>query len=509
MLRQFTALALALLLTAGPGASRAGDAGDLSQLLAETNAAHAQIDAPRAALDAYRYDFDGGGPLFSREDGALLRVYDPASPALRDPLPAAEARAEAGWLLRLLRTQYGPYVWAGGDGVFGAAEAELLAALPETGTISLAEYRALLIRALSFIGDTHLSLDGHSFAPDLALFADESRDYYRKDGAFYTDAACTDRVRTIDGQDPAAFLKRAVGQKGELTWYLYRLAPRGEALSCQVRSGRGTYTADLHPAVSLDALPAPQAAYTYEVRGGVPVAALNRCVFGDGDQSGWTNQNDEADKRAFLAAAGELKGSPAAVLDLSRNPGGNGDLPPEWFLRYTGRRARQNYCTLRIRAGDAWLRAGYGAETEADCAALRAGQDAYHAAAGLVADGAYYTGTPEPQFLENPGRVLFVLTSRATASAAESFTDLLHNLENTVTIGANTAGCLTGAANYALALPYSGLSLQFGECLFCWEPSYFREGAGLEPDVYLTGDALEQRLDWFLTRYAGMVPRGE
>lgn len=505
MIQQLAALLAALSLAAGVGAPQSKDAADFSALLSETNAAHAKIDAPRADLDRYRYDFDSGKPLFTLEDGKLLRVFDQEHLDLHDPLPVEEARAEVGWLMRLLRTQYGLYTWSGGDTAFDQAEAELLAALPQSGTIDLADYKTLMIKHLSFIGDTHLSFDGHNFAPDVQLFADESRAYYRStDGVFYTDAACTNAVHSIDGLAPENCLKRAIDQDGGLTWYLYRIAPHAQTLTVMVETASDVYPVTLHPAISLDSRPADEANYVYRVVGGIPHMELNLTVFGKDDQSGWTNQNDEDDKKAFLSSADAIQKYPAAVLDLSHNPGGNGELPFEWFYRYTGTQAQQNYCTLRIRAGDVWLRSGYGAQTEEECAAIRAENDTYHAQDGLRADGAYYVSAPAPQFLEQPDRVLFVLTARRTSSAAEGFTDLMHNLQNVVTIGANTGGVLTNGANYGLALPYSGLFFQFGECLFYWDPSYFQEGVGLAPDVYLTGDRLQERLNLFLARYAGM-----
>lgn len=504
MVQQLAALLAALSLTAGATAPLTQDAREFSALLTETNAAHAQIDAPRADLATYRYDFGNGKPLFTVEDGARLRSFDQDNLDLHDPLPADEARAEVGWIMRLLRTQYGLYQWSGGDEAFGKAEAALLAALPQTGSIDLREYKALLIEHLSFIRDTHFSVDGHNMQPDLTLFSDESRAYYRKDGAFYTDAACTDAVRTLGGQAPESYLKRAIGQNGELTWYAYTLAPHAETLPLKVETACGSYTATLRPAVSLDSRERPETNYEYHVTGGVPFIELNRTVFGEGDQSGWSNQNDEADKQAFLASAEAVKEYPAAVIDLSFNPGGNGDLPPAWFHTLTGVDAQPNYCTLRIRHGETWLRTAYGAQTAEEIAGTLASQDAYFSETGLTIDGNYYVGAPEPQFLEHPEQVLFVLTSRGTASAAEGFTDILHNLQNVVTIGANTGGVLTNGANYGIALPYSGLFFQFGECLFYWNPSYFSEGAGMAPDVYLTGDNLDERLNLFLARYAGM-----
>lgn len=503
MVQQLAALLAVLSLTTGVSVPLSGNAAEFAALLAETNAAHAKIDAPSADLERYRYDFTNGKPIFTLEDGKLIRAFDQNNLDLHDPLPADEARAEVGWLMRLMRSQYGLYTWSGGDAAFDKAEKAMLAALPQTGAIGLAEYKAMMIENLSFIGDTHLNFDSHGFAPDLQLFADESRAYFRKGGLFYTDAACTDVVHAVDGQAPETYLKRAIGQNGALTWYLYKLAPHADALAVKVETARDSFTAKLYPAVSLDSRTAADANYTYHVEGGIPVMELNSTVFGKGDQSGWSNQNDEDDKQAFLSSAETIKQYPAAVLDLSHNPGGNGDLPPEWFYRYTGERAQPNYCTLRIRPSDVWLRSGYGAENAEQCAALRAQLDAYHQAGGLTVDGSYYVGAPDKQFIEQNDQVLFVLTSRHTASAAEGFTDLMHNLQNAVTIGANTGGVLTNGANYGIALPYSGLFFQFGECLFYWDPAYFREGAGMEPDVYLTGERLDERLNLFLRRYAG------
>ena len=56
-------------------------------------------------------------------------------------------------------------------------------------------------------------------------------------------------------------------------------------------------------------------------------------------------------------------------------------------------------------------------------------------------------------------------------------------------------------ANYNMAMPYSGLYLQFGECMQYFDPSYFRESYGMEPDLYLTGKNLQKRLKKFFKTY--------
>ena len=64
-------LSLTLLLTAcGP----AGEGDAFSKLLAETAEKNAALNAPAGELDAYRYDFDRGGPLLTEAEFSLLRL---------------------------------------------------------------------------------------------------------------------------------------------------------------------------------------------------------------------------------------------------------------------------------------------------------------------------------------------------------------------------------------------------------------------------------------------------
>lgn len=121
---------------------------------------------------------------------------------------------------------------------------------------------------------------------------------------------------------------------------------------------------------------------------------------------------------------------------------------------------------------------------------------------GLKKSGKYYYYQyPKHQYLENGGRQIYVLTSRRTSSAAEAMTDALKNIENTVTIGTNTGGVLINMANYYMAMPYSGLFFQFGESLQHFDDSYFQESYGMEPDIYLTGKNLDERLEKFFRIY--------
>lgn len=93
------------------------------------------------------------------------------------------------------------------------------------------------------------------------------------------------------------------------------------------------------------------------------------------------------------------------------------------------------------------------------------------------------------------------MARRLTFSAGEGLVHALTNVENTLIIGANTAGAFSGTNLSTFQLPYSGLPFSFGQHLICWNTDYFREGYGLAPDIYLTGTNTDKRLGLVIQRY--------
>lgn len=481
------ALALALLLTAcGPSAGPAPiptptdppaatpmpDEAVFAELMAEVEARNRGIDAPVEDLDRFKYDFEGGGPLLTGEEWGML-----GSEEAPDTLTVADARAEVDYLFRLLRTRYGLYTWFGGDETFGAAEERALSALEGREEIPTWEYRNLLLASLDFLNDGHFTLEGRRMGEHQPLFCNEDLLFDRRDGAFYLEDR---RLKAVDGEDPAAYLKRAIGPEGELTWKLY--AP-----------GRGvvehTVTLTFDDGAELVGLP-PVRDTEYTIgtgstpflmveQDGALIIQMDEMTFGPGDGVSDKLMGDGAAEADFVASAEAAQDHAVAVVNLTRNHGGNGDLPLRWFRAFMGEEPQPNYATLGLNP--------FGWEPRT----------------GEVQEGDYRVRRPSPQYLEREdGPFLVVLTSGDTASAAEGFTDLVHNLGRTLVIGSNTGGCLTGSQTwFDMRLPWSGLTMAWGADLFYWPQDYFQEGVGLEPDIYLTGGNQGIRLAQFMARY--------
>ena len=463
-------LSVTLLLTAcGP----VGESDAISQLLAATAEKNAALNAPTEVLDAYRYDFEQGGPLLTEAEFSLLRREEKTVGILT----GEEARAEVDYLFRLLRTYYGLYTWFGGDEAFAAAEEQVLHALEGREEIPVGKYQQLLKEALGFVQDGHFGIGGSSTLEPSALYCAEESLFDYRDGTFYGGEDLKRKVTAIQGEDPANYLKRAIGPEGELTWKLYRTDVASGRSSAVVTYADGEETLILDPA-GMDPLDQGKETFQRGTLAGAELLQMTSMPFVPGD-AGPEWGYDWATVEVFLAAAEEARTSDGVlVVDLTANPGGNGNLPGAWFRAFTGETPEPNYATLCLDPCDWTCREGE------------------------VKEGDYRVRRPEEQYLEREeGPFLVVLTSHGTASAAEAFTDLTRNVGRSLIIGSNTGGCLTGSQTYRGYLPWSGTELAWGLDLFIWPEGYFAEGVGLEPDVYLTGTDQEARLELFLQRY--------
>lgn len=457
---------------------------ELRAVMEEINEKNMELDAPQDSTSQYRYNFKNNRPKVTKKDNDLMwKDYDKKN--VKKTLSAAAAKKEVHWLFRLLRSQYGLYTYYGGDASFEKAKDMII---KEIGTdpITAKKYQKLLHKHLGFITDAHLAIGEELFNAPVRLFSDESVHYYKEGEQFFAEGSQEDALVEINGTRPDTYLKRAIDENGYLTYYPYAmLKQKKDSWSCQVKyqSGR-TENITLHPAEysyqdTIDQL------YRYEHYDGAAYVEMNQAYMED----------DYCIKarRQFLKDTTDMKKQKTLIIDLQNNTGGDGTLIDQWFLKYTGKALLPNYSTLRIRP--VWINSAKELKE----------WDEFCIEYGLEKSGKfYYCQTPDHQYLKNKTRQMFVLTSRRTSSAAEAMTDAVRNIENSVVIGTNTGGVLINMANYSMAMPYSGLYLQFGESMQYFDNDYFTESYGMEPDIYLTGKDLDKRLELFFETYANI-----
>lgn len=105
----------------------------------------------------------------------------------------------------------------------------------------------------------------------------------------------------------------------------------------------------------------------------------------------------------------------------------------------------------------------------------------------------YYVTTTQKEYLPND-TTIFVLIDKNVASSAEWFVEALDTLENVIFVGTNTSGCMLSKQSIRCRLPYSGIEVIYGDEISIGS---IREGTGFEPDVWVGGnDILERVVDF-------------
>ena len=99
--------------------------------------------------------------------------------------------------------------------------------------------------------------------------------------------------------------------------------------------------------------------------------------------------------------------------------------------------------------------------------------------------------TEDDEFIEND-KIIIIFASKYSASSAELFMDMAHNVANTVIIGENSRGALKGGEGVHFTLPHSSIRVDYGINTHILPEGHFEELRGLEPDIWVHADDAEK-----------------
>lgn len=427
------------------------------ELLAEVNAEHQSIR--RGEIDPTPYLRTS----ITEEEGLKVWDYVRAQGEDFDPdrqLTRAEAEEDVAWLFDALYYSYAFYDYLGGPAVFDAAESAVLQELEGKDSLTARELQDLLIGHLGFIKDGHFNINGVQTACRKAPFFFRQVAFVPTEDGWRTVGGRT--VESVDGhEDLDELFKRSISRQGDLVYYPVLLEDVAfdmqsefqqhacsEKLTVRYADGSAqTLTAEPFQRYS-EEVDADNVTEYYK-NGEIPVFALNMC-----DDAA----ADEADAAAIMVAR-----APVGMVDLRTNPGGSDLICNLWLRRYTHTERNNMYRNQYV---------------------MNVFSGPFSGADGWV---------------ENDGRVLIVLTGKRAASAAETFVDMAHNVENVLFIGENTSGAQVTSAAYHIQLPHSKCVVTMGHGLFVvpqdWD--YYEELRGYEPDIWVpAAEAEELAVKW-------------
>lgn len=378
---------------------------------------------------------------------------------------AAQAEADLQYFFDYLRGNYGLYLYFGGDEVFGAAKEEILRQVREEETLTVERFSEILWENMRFIQDGHFSIDNKgtlkSLIPHFFIeipFHKTENGYQSEDGKL---------VSAVEGYDDLDLLfKRSLSRDGDIVYYPVVMMEYLNGMSAcpplqLTYEDASTQLLFAEPYQRLETdITASEVTRMSTVEGIKSFASIG-CYM-----------------RRFSEAAKELKTEPLSIVDLRFNRGGNYTTLSEWFVNYAGRQVPAHCICIgaKIPDGNGYSLQGY--------MELEKGKAMY----------------ADPDDFVSNDNLLVVLTSKRSASGAELFVDMTHNLENTLIIGENTAGCLQGTGGMVLTLPYSRLKFSCGIAANLWPEGQFSEGYGLEPDLWCPAVYAEEAAINFLKK---------
>ncbi len=448
---------------------------ELLTLLETVNAEHKAIVKPeideaaiikRWARDISKYTLD----------------YQIAGSMTNGVLTAQQAKNDVNVLFHYLQTKYGLYEYFGGDEVFDAArEAAILEACDAAGTLTPDELASILVSNLSFIDDAHFTIADQQVSGKVLPFHYRDVAFAKTENGYRT-VTGNKCVVSVDGyEDLEALFRRSIASDGSIVYYPIVLARR----TMQERKVNPDFTPgdlkihyDDGTTQTLSAIPfrlgsdGEKAVVELYKNQSVPVLFSREMGF---DEAG------DPDGQAFLAYAEKLKNEPMLFLDLRSNAGGNATLPYKWLQSYTGASVTSNSYTICQNPSAPGGRFYVSPHT------LTEVLGSHEIGGGLT------VGEGQPDSFVRNDNLIIVLMGKNTASAAESFVDLLHNVENVLFVGDNTSGCLIGSAGKPAKLPCSLIPVQLGETMRIFpEGEHFEEMRGFFPDLWVPAAQAEE-----------------
>lgn len=447
----------------------------MKQFMEEINQAHQAIQKPVIKFANYLHEA-------SSDDLNLFEYQQERDFDSELPMTMEEVREDADILFRALQTAYGPYYHFGGDEAFGAAKAALLEDCAKETPLTAGYFAEAIPRHLSFMGDGHFNVNGQRVSQPYLGYA-YTQVPFIKTVEGYMALNEKNIVASVEGWELDELFRRSIMQDGSVVWYPVVMTESQGDLEWKPDDITVHFTDGSQRTLSADPWESwyeeSERTVDLQYNQGVPVLFVRNMGFDEAI-------DDELGRR-FLEYAAELKDEPALIIDLRSNGGGNSILPLKWFQEYAGQFVPTNYQGIAY-----W--------TEQDMREYCADRSnpyytSWESMTGLAAQipisDAYMKCFDQPDAFIPNDRLLILLTGKNTASAAETFTDVAHNLENTLVIGQNTYGMLTSNAYTVIYLPNSGASVGLGSDLNFFPEGDFEEFKGYQPDLWTNGDAEE------------------
>ena len=466
----------------------------LSDILKITNARREQYLSPSVEIAK-----ELGAGLASRSFDYMETFF--TRETQEDYISSADAISDAELLFASMREYYPGYAYFGGDDVFLPIFEEILNYLRETETWAVSDFAYTIYESLKpYIKDNHFKIGDHVFSVNYLFYTNASAIFDKTDNGFRHRGNGL-YVDEVHGYDLDTLFRLALDPSGGFYYTPIAMLPDAddfaEYIVLNIVYANGAQT--VIPLYLQISVRFPWQNVSLHNERDFPVVTVRRM---DSEHPDWQLHEDAS---RFISFAYELQNDPVVIVDARSNGGGYGYMPQKWLHALTGKIVSSKHISFTARSEQEiqqWIEDG-SERDEGEWRGISRVSDILTYSPNLMAHGDHVIRYSPSEIIRRE-QLLILLIDRFTASAAETFTNLMLSVENTLIIGQNTSGSINFDAIYPTRLPLSGLFFQHGHTMYIFPIGFF-EGRGLEPDIWTNGDALYATIN-MLERYFEQTP---
>ncbi|MEE1218629.1 MAG: S41 family peptidase [Ruminococcus sp.] len=439
-----------------------------------------------ATYDEAEYMIDHKNANFTEEE--IEKLFTSAY----DSVTKEKAKEDVDMLFRVLKHLYAGYTYFGGDEAFNKAKEDIIANIDayEKSKISQQAFSDLIIKPFTFVKDSHFAVLGKHPCEEAYTYYESSKmEFFKTDSGYFT---VIDDERFYLPKEYEDYLKITIGKSGELVYGIFNVATEAEKekLPVEITLSSGSNAKNIKLDWIISEVGGDQASQAkYSEINSVAISSLSDMTL---TEYNFQEMNDFLNNSKKHA---EYKNS---ILDLRENNGGDPAINLMWIYGYTGELSDINHKTITFK-GDFYSDISeqineiidmnlYSKFDMMDSTISEISNKVLNNS-GIVNSDGLFNIKPD-SFISNPNN-LFVLQGKNNSSAGEAFLMMLDGVENVLSVGTNTNGCIHTGNVIIVYLPNSGVPVMYSGSIVAGLDKEF-DVYGLEPDIYIASEDAQE-----------------
>lgn len=449
------------------------------------------------SLSKYMYNYSPNELGIEEEELLYLTTPLAASNNISDlsfmTIKKEDAIDDIQFLFQVLKYSYAGYSYFGDDNTWEAAKSNMIdEIISYKQEITISELEQIILKYLSFVQDGHFTVNFVSPLKHYNFYYNQEFEIEKDTTGYYINLDNENYyIESIDNNtDVEIYVKPSINKNGNLCYYISFLSVDNAVNPLEITLKAGDRYKNVKIRLHKNNAAFHQNSkdiYDYSNLEGIPVFTVR--------SFGFTEELE-----SFMESAKQANKEDIIILDIRGNRGGQDIAPFAWFQNFTGEIPQIQITTIRL----ANLINNHITKSAAETVNYESLSEDFkqlfqkEMEIANCKENKWYITEENKKFIHNKTKI-FVLMDNKVASSGERFIQYLDTLENVVFIGTNTSGCYLSLQSIQCTLPYSKIVVTYGDSLNI--VNNYVEGKGFEPDIWIGGNDVLERVKAFINNY--------